>query len=167
LRSNWIETTRDDPATAPARGNYFMDRPPDGVFYKDRADGNERIELRIWLSPWTMDQGLVWVGQVVYGVNDASLFAEFFTPHSPGADLDSAVRFILQDFWYNQSVIRAGYVGGVGRVPKDYPRVSFSGHEYFTEGTRLVMQLSEEPVAFDETIIIYPDTPLPELGDDE
>ena len=166
LRSYWTETTRDDPATALARGNLFMDRPPDGVFYKSRQDGNERIELRLWLSPWTMEQGQVWIGQVVYGVDDISLFAEFFTPYSPAADLDSAVRFILQDFWYNQSVVRAGYVGGVGSVSKDAPRTSYDGHEYFTDGARLVMQLSEEPVAFDETIIIYPDTPVPELGDD-
>jgi hypothetical protein len=167
LRSGWTETTQDDPATALARANFYRDRPPDGVFYKSRADGNERIELRLWLSPWNLEQGLVWVGQVVYGINDASLFAEFFTPHSPAADLDNAVRFILQDFWYNQSVVRAGYVGGVGRVPKEAPRESYSGHEYFTDGARLVMQLSEEPIAFDETIIIYPDTPMPELSDDD
>ena len=167
LRSGWTETAKDDPATAPARSNFYRERPPDGVFYKSRTDGNERIELRLWLSPWTMEYGLVWVGQVVYGTNDASLFAEFFTPYSPAADLDNAVRFILQDFWYNQSVIRAGYVKGVGRVPKDAPRETFNGHEYFTDGTRLVMQLSEEPVAFDETVIIYPETPLPELSDDD
>lgn len=155
LRSGLIETTRDDPTTALARAHFFMDRPPDGVFYRSRFDGHERIEIRLWLSPWTVGDENVWVGQAVYSTDDHARLIEFLTPHSPAADLDSAVRFILQGAWYNQSVLRAGYVRGVGLVPADQPRQALGGHDYFTNGLRLVMQLSEEPVALDETRIIY------------
>ena len=40
-------------------------------------------------------------------------------------------------------------------MPVDQPRQALGGHEYFTNGLRLVLQLSEEPVALDETRIIY------------
>ncbi len=155
LRGGLVETTRDDPTTALARANHFMGRPPDGVFYQSRPDGNERLEIRLWLSPWTVGDENVWVAQTVYSTNDAQRFFEFLTPESPSADLDSALAFAMQSAWYNQSVVRAGYVKGVGAVSPDQPREALGGHEYFTRGNRLVMQLSEEPVALDESRIIY------------
>jgi len=165
LRGDWIETTADDPVTAPARANHYRKRPPDGVFHKFRPDGSERIETRLWLSPWRIGNNAIWIGQIVYSTSDADRLIEYLTPQSPSADLDSAVRFILQDAWYNQSIIKAGYVKGVGQVPRDAPRESFSGHEYFTDGLRLVLQLSEEPVNIDEGRIIFSDTPIPKVTD--
>jgi len=165
LRSNWIETTADDPLTAHARANHYRGRPPDGVFQKLRPDGNERIEARLWLSPWRLGNNGIWICQVVYSTSDADKLIEFLTPQSPAADLDSAVRFMLQDAWYSQSVIKAGYVSGVGQVPREKPRESFSGHEYFTDGLRLVLQLADEPVSVDEGRIIFRDTPIPRMTD--
>ena len=72
---------------------------------------------------------------------------------------------MLQDAWYSQSVIKAGYVSGVGQVPREKPRESLSGHEYFTDGLRLVLQLADEPVSVDEGRIIFRDTPIPRMTD--
>jgi hypothetical protein len=161
LRGGWLETADGDRKTTRARTQHFHNRPPDATFYIPRDDRSARVELRLWLAPWRVDEAPVWVGQVVYAISeswlesrvDAELIPQFLK-NSVAADLDGAKRLLFQNLWYNHSILRAGYAGGVGESTVDKPAVTFDGIEYFTNGSRLVTFLSEESVALDEAVII-------------
>ncbi|MEP1470516.1 MAG: hypothetical protein ABJK25_06070 [Halieaceae bacterium] len=155
LRARWRETTDDDPSTEFSRQQRLWNRPPDGIFYLSRADGNERISMGLWLSPWQVDGEPVWLGQLTYGVDDRRIVAQFLNPHGIAADIDNPQRFAMQVFWYSQSLRAVGYVSGIDPAPRDKPRSTFYGREYFTDGRRLVVYLSEEPVAMGDGEIVY------------
>jgi hypothetical protein len=173
LRGGWLETAAGDLKTTRARTQYFHNRPPDTTFYIPRDDKSVRVELRLWLAPWRVDEVPVWVGQVGYAIFeswlesrvDAELLPQFLK-NSVAADLDGAKRLLFQNLWYNHSILRAGYAGGVGESTVDKPAVTFDGTEYFTNGNRLVTFLSEESVALDEAVIIYW-KPIGQAGADE
>ncbi|MEP5569420.1 MAG: LssY C-terminal domain-containing protein [Halioglobus sp.] len=166
LRGAWLETSAE--TGAKARKQRFDDRPPDAVFWKYREDGNERIALHFWMTPWNVKGEPVWVSQAYYFSDDAthlSLFAEkleenteigkLFARESVTADSDSAQKFLLQNLWYNGSLEYAGYVNGVGEVSIENPRTTFGGATYFTDGHRLVVFLSEDIRALDEMKFVY------------
>ena len=167
LRGGWHETPAG--SMERARDRYFLGRNPDTIFFRERADGEERINIHLWLAPWKVDGETAWVGQAYYHFIEqdflASLrerfesqdaaFLSLFAKESVTADVDNAQRYLLQNFWYNQSLRKVGVVTGVGRSTPDDPRVTSRGVAYFTDGTRTVMFLSETPVALDETEVLY------------
>jgi hypothetical protein len=167
LRGGWHETVAG--SMERARSRHFLGRKPDAIFYRDRADGDERIQISLWRAPWDVDGEPGWVGQVYYFYIDDKFFAslrEKFDLQDPTflsmvaresvvADVDSAQRFLLQNFWYNQSVRKVGIVTGVGISTPEQPRVTADGIAYFTDGTRTVLFLSETPVALDKTEVLY------------
>lgn len=51
---------------------------------------------------------------------------------------------------YAQSVAAYGYVGGVGMAPYNAPRGNLAGDPYFTDGLRIVVFVSKEPVDISE-----------------
>ncbi len=166
LRGGWLETSAE--TGIKARRQRYDERPPDAVFWKYREDGNERIALHFWITPWRVNDEPVWVTQVYYFSDDTSrlsLFAEkleentemstLFAKESVTADSDSAQKFLLQNLWYNGSLELAGYVNGVGEVLIENPRTAFGGGTYFTDGHRLVVFLSEDIKALDEMKFVY------------
>ena len=169
LRGEWQETSADQKLAAQSREHLYRGRQPDTVFYLKRADGNERLQVNLWLAPLRVGSDSVWVGQVFYRSHDRPLIeyvregerlkdSKFFTRfvgENVSADIDSAQRFILQQFWYSHSVLKAGYVAGAGVCPLENPCSTFDGVGYFTDGERVVMFLSETPVALDDGRIIY------------
>lgn len=180
MRGDWLETSAEAGVLEKARQQSFNGRKPDAIFRQERLDGNERIQLHLWLSSWKAYQEPVWVGQVYYFseeqgflnvfdpevVRNSGLLS-FFVNESVMADADSAQRFLMQNLWYNGSLKMAGFIEGVGRAPIDQPRQSFGGAAYFTEGQRFVGFLSEKPVAFDETLIRFEDRQRAILGGPE
>jgi hypothetical protein len=180
LRGEWLETSADQKMAARAREHLYRGRQPDTVFYLVRADGNERLQVNLWAAPVRVGSDWVWVGQVFYRSHDRPLVeylreqqrlknSEFFSRfvgENVSADIDSAQRFILQNFWYNHSLLKAGYVAGAGACPLENPCSTFDGVGYFTDGERVVMFLSETPVALDECRIIYDGHLEPTVGDD-
>ena len=169
LRGGWQETSIEDAVVKHARRHKFHDRSPDTIFYIDREDGNERLQLSLWLAPWKVDGVPVWVGQVFYRNQDNKLLASLkeieslqdsrlikkFVAESVMADMDSAQNFLLQNFWYNHSLSKTGLVEGAGTSTVEEPRISFDGVAYFTKGQRIVIFLSHTPVALDDAKIIY------------
>lgn len=168
LRGGWLETSMDENVAVRARKQQFDGRRPDAIFSQLRADGNEKIQLHLWMAPYRVDSEPVWVGQVYYFTEDNSLLGWFseetiqdskllssFARESVTADADSAQRFLFQNLWYNGSLRMAGFVTGVGAVSMDEPRILFGGGAYFTDGLRLVVFVSEDSFALDEGRYIY------------
>ncbi|MGI9264608.1 MAG: LssY C-terminal domain-containing protein [Gammaproteobacteria bacterium] len=166
LRGGWLETSSDQ--ALHARQQHFAGRTPDAIFMNVRKDGNERIHIDLWMAPWRVDSEPVWVGQVYYltdekstlgwidpkTVQDSELLS-FIVGESVTADPDSAQRFLFQNLWYNGSLKYAGFADGVGAATMEEPRTGFGRIAYFTDGTRLVVFLSEDPMALDEGRFIY------------
>lgn len=153
LRAGWEETAAGSPETALARRHRYRGRQPDGTFHKSRPDGSERKELRLWLAPMRTDDDFVWIGQVSYDMGGAT-GASAFENYRIDPDIDDARMFIMQNFWYSQSLARMGFVDGVPKTTLEAPARNFSGSEYFTDGLRVVLFVSENPVAMDETILL-------------
>ncbi|MDH5345638.1 MAG: LssY C-terminal domain-containing protein [Gammaproteobacteria bacterium] len=161
LRGGWQETESGSDVTRLARTHHYRGRPPDGTFHWSRPDGSERKELRLWLMPVLVGNETVWLGHVSYDMS-GSLFIRNLSDYKIDPDVDDARMFLLQSFWYNQSLRAFAMAGGVASAPIDTPRTNFVGGEYFTDGLRAVLFVSESPVAMDETEIILWEP----LGDD-
>lgn len=167
LRGGWIETAADAAIAERARKQTWRGRQPDAIFSQQREDGQERIVIQLWLSPWRLDGELVWLGQTYYHVEDnlsktwggsdplqKTPFEQFFAMESPAADLDAAQRFLFQNLWYNGSLAMIGYLQGMDPVSMEEPRTTFGGAAYFTAGLRLIAFLSEEARAMDEVVFL-------------
>ena len=153
LRAGWLETAADSPETTLARTHRYRGRQPDGTFHKSRPDGSERKELRLWLAPLRAVGEPVWVGQVSYDMSGAT-GENAFEDYRIDPDIDDARMFIMQNFWYTQSLARMGFVGGVPPAAMQQPARNFNDSEYFTDGLRVVLFVAESPVAMDETILL-------------
>lgn len=153
LRGGWQETQSNSELTRLARTHYYRDRTPDGTFHKSRPDGSERKELRLWLTPILVDGETTWLGHVSYDMS-GSLFVRDLSDYEIDPDVDDARMFLMQNFWYNQSLRKLALASGVGAADIDNPRTNFVGDEYFTDGNRVILNVSEDPVAMDETEIM-------------
>jgi hypothetical protein len=169
LRGDWVETQREEMDRRGLQLQRYRGRRADATVKLGRKDGNEQIILHLWVTPWRTEGAPVWVGQVYYttldqqwigalsrdSVIDTSSFLAQFASESVSADVDSALSFLVQNFWYNQSLTAYGLVDGIGAATIEEPHATFRGDAFFTKGQRAVMFLSETPVAIDEGKIIY------------
>ncbi len=152
LRGGWAETHADSPQTALAREHRYRGRRPDAVFYRSRPEGGGRSELLVWLAPMRVGGDPVWLGQASYEMGSAA-----GTVAGDGRlidpDVDGARLLVTQSLWYGQSLAGVGVVGGVPAATIDAPRRGFDGAEYFTDGRRVALFVSEAPVAMDDTVM--------------
>jgi hypothetical protein len=114
---------------------------------------NERNHLRIWLTPLRYEGTPVWIGQISRDIG-VRLTWRTITTHKIDPDVDETRAFLVEDMAYSQTLAKVGFVGGVGPAPYEKPRGNLTGDPYFTDGNRVVMWLSAEPVAVDELEVI-------------
>ncbi len=181
LRGGWLETSAEDEIREKANLQHYLGRPPDGIFSQLREDGNERIQIHLWMSPWRYKGEPVWVATVFYFTLEADLFGGFadnmqnWEPHirslfmneSVSSDVDSAKNFLFQNLWYNGSLKGVGFVRGMPPISRDELEMTFAGIPYFTNGLRLVARLSEDPLALDETNFLFELLPSPPVSEVE
>jgi hypothetical protein len=134
---------------SPVSGLYVYGRPQDVAFQKARDNIHERNHLRLWLSPVSY-QGLpVWMGQISRDIG-VRFTPKTITTHKIDPDVDETREYLLENLGYAQSLARFGYVGGVGEVPISEPRGNLTGDPWFTDGYRMVLWVSSEPVPVSE-----------------
>lgn len=169
LRGSWHETRGNSNEFQIARKHYYQGRPPDGIFYVDRQDSQERMQLHLWRAPFEVDGQPGWLGQVYYryrhneflrllGFDSTTSHAtirSYLARESVAADVDSAQRYLAQNLWYNQSLRALGLVNGVGESSVDKPRTTFDEIAYFTTGQRVVLFLSETPVSIEDVDLLF------------
>ena len=162
IRSGWNETAstktsrsekKDSTFNIPDRYRYkpveplyYYGRKQDVSFREPRAGGFEQNKLRLWLSPMKVEGQEVWLGQIS---------REYGQPSSGKVinkiDLDEVRGFLLQDLWYAQGVKKFGFVYSPGAVaPISAPKTTFRGTTYISDGHRLVMWLTGDPVTLSE-----------------
>ena len=152
LRGGWRESEANSRDNELARLHFYEGRPPDGTFHKTRPGGREHRELRLWLAPMLINSETVWLGQVSSIINDTTSIHDV-TEYHVDPDIDDARMFLLQNFWYNQSLRSFVVVEGVPVATIDAPHEDFRGSQYFTDGLRMVLVVSEDPIAMHETQI--------------
>jgi hypothetical protein len=152
LRAGWSETSykRDDNYLN--KSNYLFKRPPDAVFRKSRGKTKttERNELSLWLSPLRADGIAVWVAQVKHAIGRRYQINEIFFGSAEDPDVDDGRNFLLQNLWYSQSLEAVAYANTGKAVPKEDPAVDFNNNPFFTDGRRIVLWLSGDPVALQD-----------------
>jgi hypothetical protein len=150
LRGGWSENAykRDDIYLN--NSDYLYERPPDATFRKSRGKTTERNELSLWLSPIRIDGEPVWLGQVKHAIGRKYEISEVFFGTSMDPDADDGRNYLLQNLWYSQSLLAFALTDSGLEVPVDTPIVSFRGNRFFTDGGRIVMWISGDPVALDD-----------------
>ena len=166
LRSGWDETAAAssyDPTAQslwefqyqPVKSLFFFERPQDTAFRKSRSTFNQRTQLRLWLSPFFFEEKNVWIGQISSIIRRAAWDKFIIEP-----DVDEARSYLLQDLWYAQAVLKYGYVKGTGAATISNPRKSLHDDEYFTDGLRIVIWVSDTPVSISEVQFVQSETPV-------
>ncbi len=140
----------------PVKPLYYAGRSQDAAFRKSRKAAGERNQIRLWLSPMTFDGMPVWVGQISRIIRPRNLFK---TSYIIEPNVDEARTYLIQDLLYSQGVAKFGYVKGVGVVPPAEPRKNLNNDYYFTDGYRIVLWLSSEPVSFTEVEFVEWEVP--------
>jgi hypothetical protein len=103
--------------------------------------------MRLWRAPVNLKDVPVWVGQTSRDIG-VRLTIKTITTHKIDPDVDGARWYLMQDMFYSQSLRRFAFAHGVGAATRESPRVNFTGDPYWTDGLRLVMWLSNEPVTY-------------------
>jgi hypothetical protein len=128
----------------PVSSLYFQGRSQDFALQRTRRQINERLHLRLWITPLQFMKNPVWVGQISRDIGVR------FTPktwnlstHKIDPDVDDARDYVLGDLMEAGRVSQAAYVAGVEVANQETPRKNLTGDPYFTDGLRAVVVLSE------------------------
>ena len=109
-----------------------------------RRSINERLHLRLWLTPLRLKGKCVWVGQVSRDIGVRFTTKTWnLTTHRVDPDVDEARDYVIEDLLQAGRVRATGYVDGVGACDRASPRRNLTGDPYYTDGKRAVIVLSE------------------------
>jgi hypothetical protein len=128
---------------SPVSPLHLFGRDQDIALQRTRGSINERLHLRLWLTPLAFEGQPVWVGQISRDIGVRfTTRAWNLTTHRIDPDVDESRDYCIEDLSAAGRVRAAGYVGGVGACTTDAPRHNLTGDPYFTDGKRAVILLS-------------------------
>lgn len=131
---------------SPLSSLYLFERPQDFALQKARRTVDERNHLRLWLSPLRLDGKEVWVGQISRDVG-LRLNRRTLITHKIDPQVDEARNNLVVDLALSQNLGAFAFVKGVGAATRAEPRRNYTGDSYFTDGLRVVLFLTDEPVS--------------------
>jgi hypothetical protein len=126
---------------------YVFGRPQDVAVQKARGNVDLRNHMRLWKAPVSCNGMGVWVGQISRDIG-VRLTTKTITTHKIDPEVDETRWYLMQDMFYSQSLLRYAFAKGVGASTPETPRGNYTGDPYWTDGLRLVMWLSAEPVSY-------------------
>jgi hypothetical protein len=128
---------------SPVSPLHLFGRDQDIALQRTRHSINERLHLRLWLTPLAFEGQPVWVGQVSRDIGVRfTTKAWNLTTHRIDPDVDESRDYCVEDLAAAGRVRAAGYVGGVGACTPAAPRRNLTGDPYFTDGKRAVILLA-------------------------
>jgi hypothetical protein len=129
---------------SPVSALYMFGRSQDIALQRARHSINERLHLRLWLTPLRFQGKSVWVGQVSRDIGVRFTPKTWnLTTHRVDPDVDESRDYVIEDLLQAGRVEATGYVDGVGACDSTAPRHNLTGDPYFTDGKRAVIALSE------------------------
>ena len=150
LRAEWSETSyvrSDDYLNA---SDYFYGRPPDAIFRKGRDKTTERNEMGLWLTPIRVDGVPVWVAQIKHAIGRRYKIEEQFLGVQLDPDVNDGRNFLMQNLWYSEALSQVAWSASGWKVGKSAPELDFNNNAWFSDGYRLVLWVSGEPVSHSE-----------------
>jgi hypothetical protein len=139
LRSDWRETSREEAKQQPPQ--FLFGRQQDAIFRYETVGGDGFYELRMWKAPFRSGGDDVYVGQARH------FFRWIGSVTRMDADVDNARNFAAQKFLYGQSIRANAWVADEEVVPVTSFWERLIDTPYFTDGYRVVLWLSGEPVS--------------------
>lgn len=154
LRAGWKESSyqRDDSFLNAT--DYYFGRPPDAIFRKQRDKTTERNEMGLWLTPVSVGGEAVWAAQVKHAIGRRYEIGEMFFGIRQDPDVDDGRNYVLQDMWYSQALKQYAWTISGTKMSKTEPAIDFNDNAWFSDGLRLVLWVSGEPVSLQETRIL-------------
>jgi len=171
IRSGWDETEKLTLASAwrtfkaffggtykysPMSSLYVFGRGQDAGYQKARDTIHERNHLRVWLSDMKYRGEHVWVGSIT---RDIGVYfttrAWNLTTHAIDPAVDEARAYLREDFQLSQAVERWGLVRGVGFADDDDPHRNLMNAPWWTDGLRMVVELSKQSIPMKEQGFFY------------
>jgi hypothetical protein len=129
---------------SPVSPLYVSGRSQDFALQKARQTINERLHLRLWITPLRFQGKPVWVGQISRDIGVRFTPKTWnLTTHRIDPNVDDARDYLLDDLLESGRVALAGYVPGVTAALRTAPRHNLTGDPYFTDGLRAVVMFSE------------------------
>ena len=139
LRSDWRETSVEEAKGQPPE--FFFGREQDAIFRYETVGGDGFYELRFWKAPFRSEGDDVYVGQARH------FYRWIGTVNRFDADVDNARNFATQKLLYGQAVTSNAWVAGKEVVPATSFWDQLVKTPYFTDGSRIVLWLSADPVS--------------------
>lgn len=128
---------------SPVSPLYLFQRSQDVALQRIRGSINERLHLRLWLTPFRFRGQPVWIGQVSRDIGVRfTTKAWNLTTHRIDPDVDEARDYVVEDLLGAERIEAAGYVDGVGDCDLAAGRRNLTGDPYLTDGKRAVILLS-------------------------
>ncbi|UCE62664.1 MAG: LssY C-terminal domain-containing protein [Nitrospirota bacterium] len=121
----------------------------DAALKKARASVDERNHLRLWRAPVNFQGTPVWVGQISRDIG-VKLSSKTVVTHKIDPVVDEARTYVGLDLLVSQYLGQVGYFGEVGISSRSAPRFNYTKDPYYTDGLRIVLFLTENPLAYDE-----------------
>jgi LssY C-terminus len=130
---------------SPVSPLYLFARSQDIALQRSRRKINERLHLRLWLTPIQLRDQPVWIGQVSRDIGVRFTTKTWnLTTHRIDPEVDEARDYVVQDVLEVQQLKAVHYIEGVGKSDPSAPRRNLTGDPYFTDGKRAVLQISAE-----------------------
>jgi hypothetical protein len=129
---------------SPVSSLYVAGRSQDFALQKARHTINERLHLRLWITPLRFQGKPVWIGQISRDIGVRFTPKTWnLTTHKIDPYVDDARDYLLDDLIEAGRVSLVGYMPGVEAAGRTAPRYNLTGDPYFTDGLRAVAMLSE------------------------
>ena len=159
LRAGWYESPSVQDANQLAKAHYLFERVPDAVFRIKRKNMHDRNEMYLWMAPMQLDGPPVWMAQITQFIGQRTKLEQSILGSRIDPNIDEGRNYIMQNLWYSQSLSAIAWLKGNDVVAIANPRTDFNNSEYFTDGYRIVVWPSGEPVSLLDTSNLRWDDP--------
>ncbi|HSW33416.1 MAG TPA: LssY C-terminal domain-containing protein [Steroidobacteraceae bacterium] len=136
---------------APVSSLYVFGRKQDVALQRARRSIAQRNHLRLWLAPYRFENRPVWIGQISRDIGvKVTPKSPTLTTHIIDPQVDATREYLLHSLIAEGFVDRFGFVKGSAAGTPSQPRFNLTGDPYHSDGMRLVVILSTEPVPPDQ-----------------
>lgn len=136
---------------APVSSLYLFDRKQDVALQRARRSIAQRNHMRLWLAPFTHQKRSVWVGQISRDIGiKATPKSPTLTTHVIDPEVDTTREYLLHSLLAEGFVGHFGFVKGSVASTPEQPRRNLTGDPWFSDGMRLVVLLSPQPIPPDQ-----------------
>lgn len=136
---------------APVNSLYAFGRKQDFALQRARESISQRNHMRLWLAPFLHESRQVWIGQVSRDIGiKLTLKSPSVTTHIIDPEIDLTREYLFHSLLAEGFVNRFGFVTGASAATRSDPAYNLTGDPYFSDGLRLVVILSADPVPYNE-----------------